>query len=126
MILNYAVGLDVARRTQSSNQGVWPCKVPIDRLHLHLLAKSPELMLTYGKYNTSSCFWSAPVGMRQLRAKALYRSVPGLRSECSNVGIEVTVQNLFATRLAFPQNPVLNTFTTVPPVLWFGLEQTWF
>jgi len=35
MILNYAVGLDVARdETQSNTQGVWPCKVPIDSLPL--------------------------------------------------------------------------------------------
>jgi len=44
MILNYAVGLDVARGTQSNTQGVWPCKLPIDSLPLQLLAKSPKLM----------------------------------------------------------------------------------
>jgi len=50
MLLNYAVGLDVARDlTQSNTQGVWPCKLPIDRLPLQLLAKSPELMLDLSK-----------------------------------------------------------------------------
>jgi len=45
MILNYAVGLDVARDgTQSNDQGVWPCKLPIDSLSLQILAKSPKLM----------------------------------------------------------------------------------
>jgi len=35
MILNYAVGLDVARDgTQYNTQGVWPCKLPIDCLPL--------------------------------------------------------------------------------------------
>ena len=35
MILNCAVGLDVAfDGTQSNTQGVWPCKVPIDSLPL--------------------------------------------------------------------------------------------
>jgi len=42
MILKYAVGLNV---TQWNTQGVWSCKLPIDNLPLHLLAKSPELML---------------------------------------------------------------------------------
>jgi len=36
MILNYAVGLDVARGTQSNTQGVWPCKLPTDSLSLQL------------------------------------------------------------------------------------------
>jgi len=45
MILNYAVGLDVARDgTQCNTQGVWPCKLPIDSLPLHLLAMSPDLI----------------------------------------------------------------------------------
>jgi len=45
MILNYAVGLDVARDgTQSNTQDVRPCKLPIDSLPLQLLAKSPKLM----------------------------------------------------------------------------------
>jgi hypothetical protein len=41
---NYAVGLEVARGTQSNTQGVWPCKLPIDSLPPQLLAKSPKLM----------------------------------------------------------------------------------
>ena len=45
MILNYAVGLDVARDvTQCNTQGVWPCKLPIDSLPLQILAISPDLM----------------------------------------------------------------------------------
>jgi len=45
MILNYAVGLNVARDgTQCNTQGVWPQKLPIDSLHLQLLAMSPDLM----------------------------------------------------------------------------------
>jgi len=45
MILNYAVGLDVARDgTQCNTQGVWPCKLPIDSLPPQLLAMSPDLM----------------------------------------------------------------------------------
>jgi len=45
MILNYAVGLDVARDgTQYNTQGVWPCKLPIDSLPLQILAMSPDLM----------------------------------------------------------------------------------
>jgi len=45
MILNYAVGLDVARvGTHCNPQGVWPCKLPIDGLPLQLLAISPDLM----------------------------------------------------------------------------------
>ena len=44
-LLNYAVGLDVARvETQINNQGAWPCKLPLDRLPLQRLAKSPDLM----------------------------------------------------------------------------------
>ena len=46
MILNYAVGLDVARGTHSNTQGLWPCKLPIDSLPLHLLDKLPELIFT--------------------------------------------------------------------------------
>ena len=47
MILNYAVGLDVARDgTQCNTQGVWPCKLPIDSLPLQILAMSPDLMET--------------------------------------------------------------------------------
>jgi len=55
MILNYAVGLDVARATSRSHgtqfntQGVWPCKLPIDSLPLQLLAKSPKLMSDLSK-----------------------------------------------------------------------------
>jgi len=48
MILNYAVGLDVARGTKNS-QGAWPCKLPIDSLPLQLLAKSPGLMSDLSK-----------------------------------------------------------------------------
>jgi len=45
MMLNYAVGQDVARDgTQCNTQGVWPCKLPIDSLPVHLLAISPDLM----------------------------------------------------------------------------------
>jgi len=44
MILNYAVGLDVARKTKSNTLSVWPCKLPIGRFSLHLFAKSPEFM----------------------------------------------------------------------------------
>jgi len=40
MILNYAVGLDVAGDvTQSNTQGVWPCILPIDSLPPYLLVK---------------------------------------------------------------------------------------
>jgi len=50
MILNYAVGLDVARDgTQSNTQGVWPCKLPIDSLPLQRLAMSPDLMTDLSK-----------------------------------------------------------------------------
>jgi len=49
MILNYAVGLDVARATQSNTQGVWPCKLPMDSLPLQLLAKTPELISDLSK-----------------------------------------------------------------------------
>ena len=50
MILNYAVGLDVARdETQSNTQGVRPCKLPIHSLPLQLLAKSPKLMSDLSK-----------------------------------------------------------------------------
>jgi len=41
---HYAVGLEVARGTQSNTQGMWPCKLPIDSLPPQLLAKSPKLM----------------------------------------------------------------------------------
>jgi len=45
MILNYVVGLDVARHgTQCNTQGMWPCKLPIDSLPLQLFAMSPDLM----------------------------------------------------------------------------------
>ena len=44
LIRNYAVGLEVARGTQSNTQGVWPCKLPIDSLPPQLLAKSPKLI----------------------------------------------------------------------------------
>jgi len=45
MILNYAVGLDVARDgTQCNTQGVWPCQLPIDSLPLQILAMSPHLI----------------------------------------------------------------------------------
>ena len=44
-LLNYAVGLDVARAgTQINTQGVWPCKSPLDSLPLQQLAKSLDLM----------------------------------------------------------------------------------
>ena len=54
MMLNYAVGLDVAREsccdgTQCNTQGVWPCKLPIDSLPLQLLAMSPDLMIALHK-----------------------------------------------------------------------------
>ena len=49
MILIYAVGLDVARGTQSNTQGVWPCKLLIESRPLQLLAKSPELMSDLSK-----------------------------------------------------------------------------
>ena len=50
MILNFAVGLDVARDgTQSNTQGVWPCKLPIDSLPLQRLAMSPDLMTDLSK-----------------------------------------------------------------------------
>jgi len=43
-LLNYEVGLDVARvGTQINTQGEWPCKSPLDSLPLHQLAKSPDL-----------------------------------------------------------------------------------
>ena len=45
MILNYAVGLDVARDgTQCNTQGVWPCKSPIESLPLKIFAISSDLM----------------------------------------------------------------------------------
>ena len=45
MILNYAVGLNVAcDGTQCNKQGVWPCKLLIDSLPLQILAMSPDLM----------------------------------------------------------------------------------
>ena len=45
IILNYAVGLDVAHDgTQSNTQGVWPCKLPIHSLPLQLLAMLQDLM----------------------------------------------------------------------------------
>jgi len=45
MILNYAVGLDVARDgAQCNTQGVWPCKLLIDSLPLQLLAMLSDLM----------------------------------------------------------------------------------
>jgi len=45
MMLNSAVGLDVARDgTQCNTQGVWPCKLLIDSLPLQLLSMSPDLM----------------------------------------------------------------------------------
>jgi len=43
----YAVGLDVARvGTQIDTKGVWLCKVPLNSLPLHQVAKSrsPDLM----------------------------------------------------------------------------------
>ena len=50
MILNYAVGLDVAcDGTQSNTQDVWPCNLPIDSLPLQLVAKSPKLMSDLSK-----------------------------------------------------------------------------
>ena len=45
MILNYAVGLNVAcDGTQCNKQGVWPCKLLIDSLPLQILAMLPDLM----------------------------------------------------------------------------------
>jgi len=45
MILNYAVGLEMARDgTQFNTLGVWLYKLPIDSLCLQQLAKSFELM----------------------------------------------------------------------------------
>jgi len=56
MILNCAVGLDVARDgTQCNTQGVWPCKLPIDSLPLQILAMSPDLMEDLRK-QPSRCF----------------------------------------------------------------------
>jgi len=50
VILNYAVGLDVARDgTQCNTQGVWPCKLPIESLPLKILAMSPDLMEALNK-----------------------------------------------------------------------------
>ena len=50
MILNYAVGLDVAcDGTQSNTQDVCPCKLPIDSLPLQLVAKSEKLMSDLSK-----------------------------------------------------------------------------
>jgi len=49
MILNNAVGLKVARGTQSNTQGVWPSKTPIDSLPLQLLAMSPDLISDLSK-----------------------------------------------------------------------------
>jgi hypothetical protein len=49
MILNYAVGLEVARGTQLNTQSARPCKLPIDSLPLQLLAKSPTLMSDLSK-----------------------------------------------------------------------------
>ena len=50
MILNYALGLDVARDgTRCNTQGVWPCKLPIDSLLLQLLAMSPDLIKALSK-----------------------------------------------------------------------------
>jgi len=50
MILNYAVGLDVARDGRQYNtQGVWHCKLPIDSLPLQILAMSPDLMEDFRK-----------------------------------------------------------------------------
>ena len=41
MMVNYVVGLDVARNgTQFNTQGAWPCKLLIDSLPLQLLAMS--------------------------------------------------------------------------------------
>ena len=49
MILNYAVGLDVARdATQCDTQGVWPCQLPIDSLPLHM---NSSLMRVIGEKN---------------------------------------------------------------------------
>jgi len=56
MILNYTVGLDVARDgTQCNTQGVWPFKLPIDSLPLQILAMSPDLMKDLRK-QTHRCF----------------------------------------------------------------------
>jgi len=59
-LLNYAVGLDVARvETQINAQGVWPCKLPLDTLPLQQLAKSPDLMSDLRKITR----WHMLVGM---------------------------------------------------------------
>jgi len=45
MILNCAVGLDVARDgLQWNTQGVWPCKLLVDSLSLQFLAMFLDLM----------------------------------------------------------------------------------
>ena len=59
MILNYAVGLDVARDvTQCNTQGVWPCKLPIDSLPLQILAISPDLMEALRKQPRRNFPWT--------------------------------------------------------------------
>jgi len=51
-LLNYAVGIDVARvGTQINTQGVWPCKSPFDSLPLQQLVRSSDLMSDLQKKN---------------------------------------------------------------------------
>jgi len=53
MILNYVVGLDVARHgTQCNTQGMWPCKLPIDSLPLQLFAMSPDRLWGGGPHES--------------------------------------------------------------------------
>ena len=59
VILNYAVGLDVARDgTQCNTQGVWPCKLPIESLPLKILAMSPDLMEALNKQPRRILSWT--------------------------------------------------------------------
>ena len=65
MILNYAVGLNMAcDRTQCNTQGVWPCKLLIDSLPLQILAMSPDLMEALSKQPRRN-FPSTDVGSRR-------------------------------------------------------------
>jgi len=48
MILNYTVGLDVARGTQANTQSVWYCKLPIDSLPPTQVRKFALWLATYG------------------------------------------------------------------------------
>jgi len=58
MILNCAVGIDVAREgSQWNTQGVWPCKLLVDSLPLQFLDISPERLeqTTTPKISNDSC-----------------------------------------------------------------------